>query len=154
VGHLDRDTAGQIGGTELIQILLNLTANAFQSTDRAQTVLVTPERYDLPLPLDTFKDTATERYIGTESFANIPPLIALSVSDQGPGIPQDVLSRIFEPYFTTKIQTGTGLGLAIVTRIVRHHHGLVNVRTKLGEGTTFTIYLPAKEPSSSGNPFP
>jgi signal transduction histidine kinase len=75
------------------------------------------------------------------------------VRDEGPGIPQDVLSRIFEPYFTTKVQTGTGLGLAIVTRIVRHHHGLIRVKTALGQGTVFTIYLPAKEPSSSGNPF-
>jgi two-component system sensor histidine kinase/response regulator len=154
VKHLDRDTAGQIGGTELIQILLNLTANAFQSSEKPQTVWITAERYDIPVPLDTFKDTPDERFIGPESFANIPPMIALSVLDQGPGIPRDVLSRIFEPYFTTKIQTGTGLGLAIVTRLVRHHHGLVQVKTKLGEGTLFTIYLPGKEPSNSGNPFP
>jgi signal transduction histidine kinase len=153
VKHLDRDTAGQIGGTELIQILLNLTANAFQSSDKAQTVWITAERYDIPLPLDTFRDTPGERFIGPESFANVPPMIALSVLDQGPGIPHDVLSRIFEPYFTTKIQTGTGLGLAIVTRLVRHHHGLVQVKTMLGEGTLFTVYLPGKEPSSSGNPF-
>ncbi|HVU17143.1 MAG TPA: response regulator [Candidatus Didemnitutus sp.] len=153
IHHLGQDTACQIGGTELIQILLNLTANAFQSTDRAQTVTISPERFDAPLPLDTFKDTPTERFIGPESFSNIPPMIALSVRDEGPGIPQDVLSRIFEPYFTTKVQTGTGLGLAIVTRIVRHHHGLIRVKTALGQGTVFTIYLPAKEPSSSGNPF-
>ena len=153
VKHLDRDTAGQIGGTELIQILLNLTANAFQSSDQPQTVWITAERYDIPLPLDTFKDTADERFIGSESVANVPPMIALSVLDQGPGIPRDVLSRIFEPYFTTKVQTGTGLGLAIVTRLVRHHHGLIQVQTRLGEGTRFTIYLPGKEPSNSGNPF-
>ncbi|HEY4300517.1 MAG TPA: response regulator [Candidatus Didemnitutus sp.] len=154
IQHLPHDTACQIGGTELIQILLNLTANAFQSTDRAQTVTITPERFETPMPLDTFKDTPTERFIGPESFANVPPMIGLSVRDEGPGIPQDVLSRIFEPYFTTKVQTGTGLGLAIVTRIVRHHHGLIRVKTALGQGTVFTIYLPAKEPSSSGNPFP
>ena len=68
-------------------------------------------------------------------------------------IARDVLSRIFEPYFTTKEQTGTGLGLAIVCRLVKHHHGLTQVKTKLGEGTRFTIYLPAKEPSASGDPF-
>ena len=45
---------------------------------------------------------------------------------------RDVLSRIFEPYFTTKEQTGTGLGLAIVSRLVKHHHGLTQVKTKLG----------------------
>ncbi len=154
VKHLDRDTAGQIGGTELIQILLNLTVNAFQSSDKLQTVWLTSERYDAPLPLDTFKDRPNERAIGMENFANIPPLVGISVIDQGAGISQDVLSRIFEPYFTTKVQTGTGLGLAIVNRLVRHHHGLIHVKTTLGEGTRFTIYLPGKEPVSSGNPFP
>lgn len=151
--HLDRDAAAQIGGTELIQILLNLTVNAFQSCDRAQTVWIAAERYDEALPIENFRDTPEERFINLESFANHTPLVALSVLDQGPGIPHDVLSRIFEPYFTTKAQTGTGLGLAIVTRLVRHHSGLIHVKTKLGEGTRFTVYLPAKEPSNSANPF-
>lgn len=153
VKHLDIDTAGQIGGTELIQILLNLTVNAFQSSSTPQTVWITAERYDQPIPIESFRDTDEERFIGIESIANVAPLVALSVIDQGPGIPRDVLSRIFEPYFTTKEQTGTGLGLAIVCRLVKHHHGLTQVKTKLGEGTRFTIYLPAKEPSASGDPF-
>lgn len=153
VKHLDRDTAGQIGGTELIQILLNLTVNAFQCSEKPQTVWITAERYDRPLPIEGFRDTADERFIGLESFANQPPMIGLSVLDQGPGIPRDVLSRIFEPYFTTKAHTGTGLGLAIVTRLARHHHGMVHVKTRLGEGTRFSIYLPGKEPSSSSSPF-
>ncbi|MDP1578771.1 MAG: response regulator [Candidatus Didemnitutus sp.] len=153
VKHLDRDAAAQIGGTELIQILLNLTVNAFQCCDRPQSVWITAERHEEPLPIETFRDTPTERFIHLESFANHAPLIALSVLDQGPGITQDVLSRIFEPYFTTKAQTGTGLGLAIVTRLARHHSGLVQVVTKLNEGTRFTIYLPAKEPGDSFSPF-
>lgn len=153
VKHLDRDTAGQIGGTELIQILLNLTVNAFQCSEKPQTVWITAERYDRPLPIEGFRDTADERFIGLESFANQPPMIGLSVLDQGPGIPRDVLSRIFEPYFTTKTHTGTGLGLAIVTRLARHHHGMVHVKTRLGEGTRFSIYLPGKEPNSSSSPF-
>ncbi|MDP2136387.1 MAG: response regulator [Candidatus Didemnitutus sp.] len=151
--HLDHDAWAQIGGTELIQILLNLTVNAFQCSDLPQSVWITAERHDEPLAIDTFKDTPTERFIHLESFNNHPPLVALSVLDQGPGITQDVLSRIFEPYFTTKAQTGTGLGLAIVTRLAKHHSALVQVRTKPGEGTRFTIYLPAKEPSHSGDPF-
>lgn len=150
---LDRDTAGQIGGTELIQILLNLTVNAFQSTETPQTVWITAERYDDPLPIEDFHDQPLERFIGLDNLANHPPLVGISVLDQGPGIPRDVLSRIFEPYFTTKAQTGTGLGLAIVTRLVRHHHGLISVKTRLGEGTRFTVYLPGKEPAGSANPF-
>jgi two-component system, sensor histidine kinase and response regulator len=151
--HLDRDKSAQIGGTELIQILLNLTVNAFQSSQQPQTVWIAAESYDQRLPIETFKDSPDERFINLESFANHPPLVALSVLDQGPGIPHDVLSRIFEPYFTTKAQTGTGLGLAIVTRLARHHNGLVHVKTKIGEGTRFTVYLPAKEATNSQDPF-
>jgi len=151
--HLERDTSAQIGGTELIQVLLNLTVNAFQSSERPQTVWIAAERFDHPLPIETFRDTAEERFINLESFSNTEPLVALSVIDQGPGIPQDVLSRIFEPYFTTKAQSGTGLGLAIVTRLAKHHSALIHVKTRLGEGSRFTIYLPAKEPSNSSNPF-
>lgn len=143
--RLERDASVQIGGTELIQILLNLTVNAFQATPQPQTVWVAAERYDTPLPIETFHDTPEERFINLESFVNQPPVVALSVLDQGPGISQDVLSRIFEPYFTTKGQTGTGLGLAIVTRLIRHHGGLIHVKTKLGEGTRFTVYMPGKE---------
>jgi two-component system sensor histidine kinase/response regulator len=154
IKHLDVSTAAQIGGTELIQILLNLCMNAFQSTDRPQTVWVTAERFDIKLPTETFKDCPGERYIGYDSFSNHPPVIALSVLDQGPGIPGDVLARVFEPYFTTKAQTGTGLGLAIVSRLVKAHQGLVHVKSRPGEGTLFTIYLPGKEPSSgSGTPY-
>lgn len=152
--RLDQDAAVQIGGTELIQVLLNLTVNAFQSSSQPQTVWIAAELFLQPLPIEEFHDTPAERFINLESFANQSPLVALSVLDQGPGIPQDVLSRIFEPYFTTKGHTGTGLGLAIVTRLVRHHNGLIHVKTKLGEGTRFTIYLPAREAGTqSAHPF-
>ena len=153
IKHVDVDTAAQIGGTELIQIMLNLCINAFQSSDQPQTVWITAERFDQKLPAQTFKDSPGERYIGTDSFINEAPIIALSVLDQGPGIPGDVLARIFEPYFTTKVQTGTGLGLAIVARLVKAHHGLIQVIARPGEGTRFTIYLPGKEPSGSSQPF-
>jgi two-component system, sensor histidine kinase and response regulator len=153
IKHLDVNTSAQIGGTELIQIVLNLCINAFQCSDQPQTVWITAERFDGKLPTDTFKDGPAERFIGRESFANDPPVVALSILDQGPGIPPDVLNRIFEPYFTTKALTGTGLGLAIVSRLVKAHHGLVHVKSRPGEGTRFTIYLPAKEAAGSDTPF-
>jgi len=62
-------------------------------------------------------------------------------SDTGPGIPAEHLSKIFEPYFTTK-KDGTGLGLAIVNRVIEDHHGTITVESKQGEGTTFIILLP------------
>ena len=150
---LDKDTAALINGTELIQILLNLTINAFQSTSKDQTVWVTAEVVPQALPMETLCDGPEDIVVGREPLANEPPLVALSVLDQGPGIAPAVLPHIFEPYFTTKAEQGTGLGLAIVARLVQDHRGLLHVKTKLHEGTRITVYLPAKEPSESNQPF-
>ncbi|MRR05435.1 MAG: PAS domain S-box protein [Deltaproteobacteria bacterium] len=68
--------------------------------------------------------------------------ILVSISDQGEGISEDVLPRIFDPYFTTK-EEGKGLGLSTVYSIVKNHDGHISVSTKPGAGTTFSIYLPA-----------
>jgi len=70
------------------------------------------------------------------------PRVAISVEDQGAGIPAEHLPRIFDPYFTTK-QKGTGLGLAVVHSIARGHGGRVAVTSALGRGSTFTLELPA-----------
>ena len=94
---LDQDTAALINGTELIQILLNLTINAFQSTAKDQTVWVTAEMVLQPLPDEAVEDGPEDILIGREPLANEPPLVALSVLDQGPGIPPQVLPHIFEP---------------------------------------------------------
>lgn len=150
---LDRETAAQINGTELIQILLNLTINAFQSTPKEQTVWVTAEMAPQAIPPHSLRDGPGEMVIGRETLVNEPPLVAISVLDQGPGIPPHVLPRVFEPYFTTKADKGTGLGLAIVSRLVQTHRGLLRLKTKEGEGTHVTLYFPAKEPAPSGNPF-
>src|SRR6185295_20037877 len=68
--------------------------------------------------------------------------VTLRVSDNGPGIPDEVQQRLFEPFATGRVG-GTGLGLAIVQRAVEAHRGLVLVDTKAGGGTTFTVYFPA-----------
>ncbi len=70
--------------------------------------------------------------------------VAIQISDNAGGIPDLVLARIFEPFFTTKAPgKGTGLGLSISKKIVENHNGQLAVVTKLGEGSTFTITLPA-----------
>jgi signal transduction histidine kinase len=68
----------------------------------------------------------------------------VSVTDTGTGINEANLSKIFEPYFTTK-ETGSGLGLTLVFKIVREHRGEISVKSKEGEGTSFTISLPVPQ---------
>jgi PAS domain S-box-containing protein len=68
--------------------------------------------------------------------------IRITISDHGAGIPANLIDKIFDPYFTTK-EKGSGLGLAISHGIITKHDGFISVRSKQGEGTTFTIYLPA-----------
>jgi len=71
------------------------------------------------------------------------PVVELSVSDNGPGIPPDVLPRIFEPFYTTKPQgEGTGLGLAISRDLVTDNDGELRVASPPGAGATFTVVLP------------
>ncbi len=70
--------------------------------------------------------------------------VKISLQDQGIGIPEEYLKKIFDPYFTTKPK-GSGLGLATAYSIVKNHHGIIAVDSKPGEGSTFTICLPASD---------
>ena len=71
-----------------------------------------------------------------------PPALVLSVADSGIGIEKDFLPKIFQPFYTAKKRRGLGLGLPICERIVNNHGGSIEVKSRHGEGTTFTIYLP------------
>ncbi|NTU49218.1 MAG: GHKL domain-containing protein, partial [Syntrophobacteraceae bacterium] len=72
--------------------------------------------------------------------------IVVIIQDNGPGIPNEVLTRIFDPFFTTKeVGTGTGLGLSISYSIMEKLGGRIMVASEIGQGTAFTIYLPVKE---------
>jgi two-component system, sporulation sensor kinase E len=74
-----------------------------------------------------------------------PDAVWVSVADNGVGIPQETLSRIFEPFYTTK-QKGSGLGLMIVQRILRDHGGRMELTSHVGRGTTFRFWIPRVEP--------
>ncbi len=106
------------------QIIVNLVDNAAQALADAGWA-----------PADDRQRTITVR---TEAAG---PHVRLSVSDNGPGIPQDRLPKIFEPLFTTK-SFGVGLGLPTVRQIVEQHGGTIDVESTVGEGTAFTIWLP------------
>ncbi len=137
------DMVVKVNGTDLIQILLNLTVNAFQCTSTPHRVEIGGAVLAEPLDLTQFKDGPHDRLLNVESMANIAPLVKLWVRDTGPGIPAVVLPKIFDPYFTTKgPRQGTGLGLNIVQRLIKAANGALHVHTVAGEGTTFAVYLP------------
>lgn len=78
------------------------------------------------------------------SVSRVEEEVRISVGDSGTGIPEEELPKIFEPYFTTK-ENGTGLGLTIVFKIVKEHRGEISVRSRPGQGSTFTIALPVPQ---------
>ncbi|MGA2178521.1 MAG: response regulator [Verrucomicrobiota bacterium] len=142
VQPMAEDLGVKMNGTDVIQILLNLTVNAFQCAPMSHRVDVGGEILRKPLDLTAFKDGPNDRLLNVESMDNTAPLVKLWVHDTGPGIPPEVLPKIFQPYFTTKgPRQGTGLGLNIVQRLIKEGKGALHVHTRPGEGTTFTIYL-------------
>ncbi len=120
--------------SQLHQVLMNLCVNARDAM---------PEGGVLFLTLETrLLDEAAAAAIHPK--AQAATYVVFKVSDSGTGIPPKVLDRIFDPFFTTKPQgKGTGLGLSTVLGIVESHGGFVLVDSKLGEGTTFEVFLPA-----------
>jgi signal transduction histidine kinase len=114
------DLLPQVNGDlqKLQQVFLNLIINAEQAIGDYGTITVRARELD-------------NGYIQAD------------ISDTGPGISQEHIDQIFDPFFTTKeAGKGTGLGLAIVYGIVKKHGGYIEVSSKLGEGTTFSVYLP------------
>ncbi len=89
---------------------------------------------------------AKNRVVKTRSALPLPEgnYVEITIEDHGVGISKEHLSKIFDPYFTTK-QKGSGLGLSSAYSIVKNHSGYITARSKLGVGTTFHIYLPASE---------
>lgn len=116
----------------LEQILLNLVVNARDAMPAGGRLVV-----------ETSVTEFDAHSVALAPQARIGSFVCFSVSDNGCGIPAEVMPRIFEPFFTTKdVGKGTGLGLATVYGIVQQHQGWVNVYSEAGQGTTFRIYLP------------
>lgn len=134
--------------TQIHQVLLNLLVNARDAMDgRGLLTLCVSNRI-----LDS---AAAERIPGARSGS----FVCFEISDTGPGIPADILPRIWEPFFTTKEPgKGTGLGLSTVRGIVTSHLGFCEVETAPDEGTVFRVYLPVAASAgevarSSADPF-
>lgn len=137
------DLIARINGIDLLQIVINLSINALDASPQGVMVQVQARPLSSPVEASRMSDGPGHRFRKGENFANRLPLIALSITDNGSGIPSEVLARLFEPYFTTKPSgQGTGLGLSIVQRLVEHAKGAVEVETSPGSGTTFTVIIP------------
>lgn len=130
------ELAVQADATQVQQVLTNLAVNARDAM---------PEGGELTLGLCRLSLKRGE----PPPLPELPPgeWVVISVSDSGTGVPPEVLPHIFEPFFTTKSpDQGTGLGLSQVYGIVKQHEGHIDVESRVGEGTTFTIYLPGVVP--------
>lgn len=142
VHAMPEEVVAEINGTDLLQILLNLTINALQAGKAPHSVEIRGRILSQPLDVANFRDTDTERFINARNFPNRPPILAISVQDSGPGISPENMARIFETKFTTKpAGTGTGLGLHIVKRLISGANAAIHVQTRAGEGSIFTVCL-------------
>jgi two-component system, sensor histidine kinase and response regulator len=145
IQRMPQDATAGISGTDLIQILLNLTVNALQCTSEKHRVEITAEQLDETLKMDLLRNGPSDRYVNLDGFSNVAPIVAVKVQDNGSGMGPEILAQLFEAYFTTKPRgQGTGLGLCIVQRLVKESQGAIHVHSVAGEGTTFTVYLPAR----------
>jgi PAS domain S-box-containing protein len=127
--HTDAD-GGQMG-----QVIQNIVLNADQAMPLGGRVAISAR--NLPA-------SETASHPGLES----RDYVVIGIEDQGVGIPQAYLDKIFDPYFTTK-EKGSGLGLATSYSIIRNHSGRIEVRSVVGTGSTFLIYLPAVSTEAS-----
>ena len=118
--------------TQLHQVLMNLCVNARDAMPDGGTLRIEAGIVNLDAQHTSMtRGTRVGRYF------------TMRVSDTGTGIPQDILGKIFDPFFTTKpLGKGTGLGLSTAIGIIKSHEGFLNVRSELGKGTTFEVFLP------------
>jgi signal transduction histidine kinase len=115
----------------LLQVFLNLGQNALQAMPDGGTLEVLTTR-------------RRRSRLGYGQFCEV------RFRDTGIGIPRDRLKKLFIPFYTTK-QKGTGLGLAISHRIINQHGGTIEVRSTIGQGSTFSVFLPAADPVAAGD---
>lgn len=125
----------KVDSVQFLQVVMNLCINAKDAMNKKGILIIS-----------TQKETLLEPYqFGAETIES-GTFIRMDITDTGCGIPIENMSRIFEPFFSTKqniVGSGTGLGLATVYGIVRQMEGFIKVKSTVNVGTTFSIYLPA-----------
>jgi signal transduction histidine kinase len=108
---------------QLKEVLVNLIVNACEAMEKGGKIVITENGATSPSGGET---------------------VEIRVCDNGPGIPESIQEKVWQPFFTTK-EEGTGLGLSIAARIIEDHQGRIDIESKEGEGTTFIIKIPVKE---------
>ena len=131
---LDRGLlASRMDQGQIEQVIMNLAINARDAMSEGGT-----------LTIKTSNVIIDSEYLKTYSYARTGRFVQLIMEDTGIGMDKLTIQRVFEPFFTTKQSgEGTGLGLSVVYGIIKEHQGWINVSSKPGKGSKFTIYLPA-----------
>lgn len=132
--HLEKDILNILGSpVHLSETLANLVSNAAEAMPKGGKLSISTENRYVDSPVSGYDDVAEGDYV------------VLEVSDTGKGIPPEYMNRIFEPFFTKKKmgRSGTGLGMSVVWGTVKDHNGYIDVKSTVGEGTTFSLFFPA-----------
>jgi signal transduction histidine kinase len=123
--------------TEIYQVLLNLCVNAKEATGEKGTI-----------ELSVINVTIDNENISIYPWLEMGNYVCFSVRDNGSGVKEGDLQKIFDPYFSTKTKdTGSGLGLYVTYGIIKAHNGYVDVSSSPNQGTTFEVYIPSYEPN-------
>jgi CheY-like chemotaxis protein len=132
--NLDPDLMNILGGgSQIHRMITNLLCNAVDALQYIGNIKITTENYYVDNEIGTFSRIPKGEYV------------KLTITDTGRGIPDDIIKNILDPFFTTKTSDknrGSGLGLSIVDAVIKDHGGYLDLRTKIGKGTSFYVYLP------------
>lgn len=127
---------------QIEQVIVDILLNAWQAMPGAGDIRLKTENFVVNRHLETDVADGFDRYV------------KISISDSGRGMEKHIREKIFEPFFTTqKVRPGKGLGLASVYGIIKNHNGFIDVESRIGEGSTFTILLPAMDAEALGSGF-
>jgi len=124
-----------IDADQIKQVIMNMIVNAQHAVEEKGSITISTRRAAEPRP--------------SPQSAEAIAMVEISIVDTGCGIPEQNLRRIFDPFFTSKVGKGTGLGLSVSHGIIEAHGGVIDVKSKVGEGSTFSIFLPLTPPAAA-----
>ncbi|HMI30378.1 MAG TPA: ATP-binding protein [Candidatus Limnocylindrales bacterium] len=138
---------------QLLQVFLNVLMNALQALDQGGELTIGAGPVRKRLAERSSLGRRSGDRLGARRPAPVLDLVEVRVTDNGPGIPAEVLARVFDPFYTTRTQ-GTGLGLSICQTIIREHGGSISIESVVGQGTSVLIDLPVEKRHGDrrGNP--